>query len=700
MALPRLREELDLLPGPTLPDGQPSWTLHDPVRNLFFRIDWPTFEVLSRWSLGDFGAIARAIESATPLHLGAADVENVAQFLVENQLVQPAAAQGARGLAERLAKIEGTPLKWLLHHYLFFRVPLWRPDTWLDRWQPVAAFFFTRRFVWLSVAALSIGLLGVVRQWDTFLASLVDTFNWEGLLAYGVALFSVKLLHELGHAFTAKRFGCRIPTMGVAFLVLWPMAYTDTNESWRLTNNRQRLAVSSAGIATELFIAVWATLAWTLLPDGAGRSAMFFLATTSWVATLAINASPFMRFDGYFILSDALDMPNMHSRSFALARWKLREGLFRLGDPKPEHFGPGKERALIVFAWLTWLYRLVLFLGIAVLVYSFFIKLLGIFLFVVEIIWFIAMPIYQELKVWHTLWPRIRQRGRWWRSASVVTLLLGVFFLPWPGGVSASGILRPVDVWPVFAPAGAVIERLPVAESASVEAGRVLLTLGAPDVAVRRETAGVNLERLRLQADVAGFDAEARNRLQSSFVEVTTAQAQVDGLRDELLRYQPSAPFAGRLRDLDPDLHPGQWLGRKEKLGVLVADGSFLVETYLDEEAVTRIKPGDQGIFMLDSAVGPVLKLRVLSVEADATRVLPSGMLATQSGGHVLSREKGGQFFPERSVYRVALAVESPLDELADRSWRGTVSIRGSWEVPAWRYLRNGAAVLLREASF
>lgn len=67
MALPGLREELDLLPGPTLPDGQPSWTLHDPVRNLFFRIDWPTFEILSRWSIDDFGAIARAVESATPL---------------------------------------------------------------------------------------------------------------------------------------------------------------------------------------------------------------------------------------------------------------------------------------------------------------------------------------------------------------------------------------------------------------------------------------------------------------------------------------------------------------------------------------------------------------------------------------------------------------------------------------------------------
>lgn len=700
MALPGLREELDLLPGPTLPDGQPSWTLHDPVRNLFFRIDWPTFEILSRWSIDDFGAIARAVESATPLRLSAQDVEQVAQFLVDNQLVQPSGAQGARALAERLAKIEGTALKWLLHHYLFFRVPLWRPDAWLDRWLPVAAFFYTRRFRWLTLGALGVGLLGVVRHWDSFVASLVDTFNWDGLLAYGIAIFAVKLLHELGHAFTTKRFGCRVPTMGVAFLVLWPMAYTDTNESWRLTDNRQRLAVSVAGIVTELIIAVWATLAWTLLPDGALRSAMFFLATTSWVATLAINASPFMRFDGYFILSDALDMPNMHARSSALARWKLREWLFGLGDPRPEHFAPAKQNALIVFALLTWLYRLVIFLGIAVLVYSFFIKLLGIFLFVVEIVWFIAMPIFQELKAWYGLWPRIRQRRRGPRTAVVAALLLVLCALPWPGRIMSSGVLRPVEVWPVFVPAPAMLERLPVAESGTVAAGAELVTFVAPEVAVRRDTARVQLERQRLQTDAAGFDAESRNRLQSSVVELAAAQAQVDGLQTELLRYQPSAPFAGRLRDLDPDLHPGQWLGRKEKVGVLVSEDHFVVETYLDEEAVKRIRPGDAGIFMLDSGVGPVLPLKVLSVDADATRALPNGMLAVQTGGHVLAREKGGQFFPERSVYRVVLAVEAPLGELDDRSWRGRVSIRGSWEAPAGRYLRNGMAVLLREAGF
>ena len=128
----------------------------------------------------------------------------------------------------------------------------------------------------------------------------------------------------------------------------------------------------------------------------------FLLATTTWVSTLAINASPFMRFDGYFLLSDFLQMPNLHSRAFALARWDMREKLFKLGEPPPESFSDTKRLGLILFAWATWIYRLVLFLGIAALVYHFFIKALGIMLFLVEIVWFIAKPLWSEISEWYS----------------------------------------------------------------------------------------------------------------------------------------------------------------------------------------------------------------------------------------------------------------------------------------------------------
>jgi putative peptide zinc metalloprotease protein len=701
MALPRLREELDLLTGPALPDGQPSWTLHDPVRNLFFRIDWPTFEVLQRWHLGDLAEMAGDISASTTLHMGPDDVQAVLEFLTAHQLVQPAGAQSARQMAERLALIQGSALKWLLHHYLFFRIPLVKPDAWLGRWLPLARLFLTRVFALMTALALLFGLSHVVRNWDVFSATLADTFNWEGLVSYGLALFAVKLLHELGHAFMAKHFGCRVPTMGIAFLVMWPVAYTDTNETWRLTSRLQRLKVASAGIATELVVAAWATLAWALLPEGALRSAAFVLATTSWIATLAINASPFMRFDGYFILSDALDMPNLHGRSFALARWKLREWLFALGDTPPEHFRPAQARALIAFAWATWLYRLVLFLGIALLVYFYFFKLLGIFLFGVEMVWFIWSPIRSELKVWQQRRSQIAARPRSRVTAAVLLGLVLLCLVPWPGRVTASAVLRPAEIWPVFIAAGARIEKLPFAEGQRVPEGAVITELHVPDLVTRRAALQARLEQQRWQAASSGLDDDSRKRLLVNQDSLSTVRAELAGLEAEQLQFAPRAPFAGRLRDLDPDLHVGQWVSRKEKLGLLVReDGRWLVETWLDEESVQRIKVGDSAVFVTDSAMATVLRLKVETIDRDASRVLPRGELAANLGGHLLTREKNGQWLPERAVYRVSLAPQQMPEALSDKSWRGQLTVNANWEAPAWRYLRQAFAVLVREVGF
>jgi putative peptide zinc metalloprotease protein len=700
MALPALREDLDLLPGPTLADGQPSWTLHDPARNLFFRIDWPTFEVMQRWAMDDEEAIAQDISDRTTLQMSAEDVRAVIEFLKRNQALKPQGLS-ARQMADRVQAAQGSWLKWLLHRYLFFRVPLVRPDAWLSRWSAVAGLFFTSGFAWLTAAALAWGLSNVVRQWDRFTAELVDLFNWEGLLAYGLALFGVKLLHELGHAFTAKRYGCRVPAMGVAFLVMWPMAYTDTNEAWRLTQRRQRLMVASAGIITELAIAAWATLAWALLPDGALRSACFILATTSWISTLLINASPFLRFDGYFILSDALDMPNLHSRSFELARWKLRQWLFNLGEEPPEFFSPAAQRALVLFAWVTWIYRLVVFIGIALLVYHFFFKLLGIVLFIVEIAWFIAWPIRSELQQW---WQRRAVIARRLRSALSLLLiagLIGTLMVPWPGRVSASAMLRPAESWPVFAPSGALVSELPFTEGQQVAAGALLIRLHVPDLALRRASLQARIDAQQWQAASSGLDGEWRKRMLVSQETLQTLRTEMAGLQTEQLQFAPRAPYSGQLRDLHPDLQVGQWLSGKEKIATLVREGTpWVVETWLDEEAVQRLRVGDRAVFMRDSGQGPVVGLTLGSIDRDASRSLPRKELAAPAGGHVLVRESKGVLIPERAIYRVIYHIEELPPTLKGAQWRGTVVTEVQAQAPAWRYLRNAAAVMVREFGF
>ena len=701
IAWPQLRQELDLMAGPTLPDGQPSWTLHDPVRNQFFRIDWPTLEVLQRWDMADPEAIALDIAQHTTLHLSAEDVLGVVQHMVQNQLVQAHAPQASEKLAQQWFKLQGTPLKWLLHHYLFFRIPLWRPDAWLGRCLPLARAFGSRAFAWATLFALVLGLSQVARRWDVFSASLIDTFNWDGLLSYGVALVCVKFLHELGHAFTAKHHGCRVPTMGIAFLVMWPVAYTDTNETWRLTRRWDRLRVASAGILTELVIAAWSTLAWAFLPNGALQNAAFVLATTSWVATLAINASPFMRFDGYFILMDALDMPNLHGRSFALARWRLRELLFGWGDEPPEHFSPRRQTALIAFAWATWLYRLVLFLGIAVLVYHYFFKALGIVLFAVELLWFIWWPIRSEIQVWVRRWPDIRQRAQSRRTAWALVGLLALLALPWPGRIGVSAVLLPPESWPVFAPAGARIEALPVPHGAEVQAGAPLLSLELPDLRGRQDAVAARLAQQNWLTSAAGFDEDMRKRWRVSEQALATTQAEWQGLQAERSQFEPTAPHAGRFYWADPDWAVGQWVGKKEALGYLVQEtGTWRVETWLDEDEIARVRVGQAAHWVADAGMGGLLTLQVVAIDSDAARQLPRKELASPLGGHILAREKNGQWVPERAVYRVALEVQDMPAELRQQQWRGHLVIEAQWASPLGRYVRQALTVLIREAGF
>jgi putative peptide zinc metalloprotease protein len=681
-------------------DGKPTWTVQDPSRNQFFRLDWQTFEVLNRWSLGDAQAIVDSVNAGTTLEISLEDIQAVIDFLEQHQLVQLQGKDSTSRYVNRKERQHSSPMKQLLHHYLFFRIPLVRPDRWLTHMLPVASMFYSRWFIKLTLTVGIAGFVQVYREWDRFQATFMDLLSWEGAFSIGLAIIAVKIAHEFGHAFTAKRYGCRVPTMGVAFLVLWPVAYTDTNEVWKLPGRKQRLAVASAGIVTELVVAIWATLAWVLLPEGTPKAIAFLFATTSWIATLAINASPFMRFDGYFLLSDWLDMPNLHERSFALARWQLRELLFKLGEPEPEHFNARRKRGLILFAWGTWLYRLVVFLGIAVLVYHFFIKALGILLFIVEILWFVLLPLLREFAEWYKRRQLILTRVRSWLSIVLVCMVIGLLWLPLPSRIRTSGLLHPSQEFNIYAPYAAQIGELVYINGDKVRADTPLVVLVSKDLQGRWRSANAKIQRLKWQLTASHLDAEQRMSMRVIQQDLAAAQSEWKSVRKEVERNQPLAPFDGIMRDVDPNLRPGVWVAARQRLGMLVQDKTMIVETYLDEETVRRIQPGASATFYPEEPSLLPVKLEVRAIDRDATHVLPIPILASHFGGTVMTREKNNKHIPETAVYRVVLDCEPVMPEWSRHIWSGDVVIDGEWISPAEILMNRSLALLRREAGF
>ncbi|MEI8016361.1 MAG: site-2 protease family protein, partial [Nitrospira sp.] len=427
--LPLLREDLQLIAGASSADGSPTWVVVDPVRGKYFHIGWAAYQILSRWSGRSAEAVLSQIHADTTCRATKQDVEDLLRFLYTNHLMRDPPEGGYRAYVDQAEAAKPQWLMWLFHHYLFFQIPLVRPDRFLRATLPFVEWLFSKTTAWIIAFIGLAGIYLVSRQWDTFTATILHFFTPQGLALYVLCLVVVKVFHELGHAYTATRYGCRVPTMGVAMMVMVPMLYSDTSDAWKLPSRRQRAAIGAAGMVVECALAALAIFAWNFLDDGVVRSLVFIVATTSLMVGAAINLSPFMRFDGYYVLSDLLDIPNLHERAFAFGRWKLRRLLLGLDVPMPEPVAAAQRRFFIWFAWGVWVYRLMLFLGIAFVVYEFFFKLLGLILFAVEIGWFILLPVVGELKAWWSLRGAMRERGRVWISACGLAFLMAALFI-------------------------------------------------------------------------------------------------------------------------------------------------------------------------------------------------------------------------------------------------------------------------------
>lgn len=699
--LPKIRDELMLFPAAPNEDGTPAWMIQDPVTNRFFRIGWIDFELLIHWADFDAAALIKEVNGQTPLNVTLHDVRNLVVFLSDNQLLRIDTREDMQKLLGRSQSQKRSLLEWLVHNYLFFRVPMLRPQTWLASLQP-----FLQRVSMPMVGAIIglialLGLFLVSRQWDVFRHTLVDNFSWNGALGYTVALLFAKTIHELGHAVVATRYGVRVAHMGVAFLVMLPMLYTDTGESWRLKNPRHRLAIASAGIAVELALASIATLLWALAPDGPFRNGMFFLATTSWLMTLAINASPFMRFDGYFIVSDILDLPNLHERSGALARTWMRRVLLGLKDPYPENFSVGKRRGLIAFALLTWIYRLMVFLGIALLVYHFFFKLLGILLLVVELAWFIGKPIARELAVWKKRRKEIAVKRRVVLSAALL-LLMGLLVFPFSSRIGGYGWIHAVDQQPIHSPFSAQILSMP--GKTSFKTGEVMFVLDSSILGIAEgRSRGMVATRESQLAGLMGLpDGESQRLVLNT--QKALFEAEEKASQDELARLTLRAPFDGELRDVDHGLAPGVWVKSREPMALFIDPKQWVVEAYIAEEDLGRVKVGQGVRTRLHTGNAQWVDGRIADIDVSRTTVLPTAMLDASHGGPLAVVSDNARAGQEKTqvlrdaLFRVRIVLDEPLPVKSVAMVR--VRIDGQSESILTGAVRKVVSVFIRESGF
>jgi putative peptide zinc metalloprotease protein len=698
MDIPLLRQDLRLLPGGKNEAGENEWLLYDPLRHQYFALS-RTALLLLRYlpkisSLEDLKNSLSKDDATVDDH----EIEQFLVFLRDNFLSVGSSTEHVEKITAAQKARQHHWFMWLVHNYLFIKIPLIRPDRFLDGllriFRPLVG--KTARTVIYGLGAY--GVLSLFWQWDAFLTTFDYFFNLQGLIYFGLAMIAVKIAHELGHALVAKHHGLRVSSMGVALLVLFPVLYTDNTDAWRLTDQRKKLQIVLAGLMVEFHIALLALFSWTVVEDGPLRSAAFFLATGSLVGSLLVNLSPFMRFDGYYALADFLGMQNLQPRAFELARWQVRQWLFGLPENAPEPFPATKHYFLVFYSFATWIYRFFLFLGIALLVYFFAFKLLGIFLFAVEIIWFIGRPIYAETKRWVARRALFSMNKQMRRTLGIMLVFLLLAFAPWRMSITAPAIIESTLQTPIHLPEPAQVTAIYVTKDQEVRKGDPLLTATSPALNHQIELAEREMRLLELEVRRYAVSPEnLRDKLVSE-QQLAEAQSRLSGLlkrRDELQLVAPSSGIVQFSRHIAP----GHWLEPEQQLLFVFEPRLSHVVSFVEEARMHRVQNGAEARFVADDGIYDSVKVRLITIDETAIEDLAYPELSSINGGPIaVHTEQDGAKTVDAYYKLHAELLTIPNDITANVV--GTLHIETAPYAPMANLWRATGALLLRESGF
>jgi len=698
LPLPVLRPDVEFFAGPDDPDGAPTFVLHDPLRGTFERATWVQAEVLSRLRQPRaMGPLLAELARNTTIKVTAEDVQGLCAdvrrrgLTLDTQIAleEPGAAGasvGRRGLAG------------LFRHLVFARIPLLRPDEFLSRtvtWvRPLGS---RPAFVLYALIAV-LGLVALAQRFDAYLATLPYFFNPAGALAFALAVVAVKVLHEFSHAYVAKAMGNRVPTMGVVLIFLFPVAYADVTDSWRMRHRRRRALISLAGVTAELVVAGAALLAWAISPPGLVRSLAFTLSSATLLTTILLNLNPAMRRDGYYLLSDLLGIDNLQSRAFAATRWLLYRHLLGLPVAAPEPgLRPGRMAILASYTAVAWVYRLIVYVGIALMLYHRVTKVVGAILFALAIYTFLLRPVAME--VFGVF--RLRRVLSWnWRTATAAAACASLaFWLAWPlprwQAVPAVTAARESQV--VYAPGEGVIRELLVRPQSWVNNGQTLLVIASPELEAQADLARLEVERLGLELAIVKTDERRRALLPQKLEELARAQARLEGLEKALERNCLRAGLDGVVVEWNEALHVGSAVGTRQVLGRIVNPDQPGATAYVPDRLAHDVRIGQQVYFCADAPPGRQVG-RVSFVDSVPTVIMDHLALASVAGGPIaVSPDAAGHLRVLDSYYRIEVALEEPADFRLGQT--GRLWLRAAARSRLAELLRHLHRVLLRESS-
>ncbi|MBX3385370.1 MAG: PqqD family peptide modification chaperone [Phycisphaeraceae bacterium] len=674
--------------------GKRWHVVHDPTSNQFYRLNpvahdfvgtldgSRTIDEAWKVSLSKFGDSAPTQNEVIQL---------IGQLYSSNLLsvdTTPETEQLLRRGRERVKKKAAAQAIGIM----YFKIRMINPDRILTAVEPffrpvinVWAFALWCVFLFAALAALT-----RAGAWPTLVGGFQDYIapsNWHWI---AVTFVVIKLWHELGHGVICKRYGGQVPEMGMMLLVLIPSPYVDASACWAFASKWKRIAVGAGGMIFELFAAAVAAFVWLSADQGSlTKQLAYNVMFTASVATVLFNANPLMRFDGYYILSDLLEVPNLAQRSNKMLQALCQKYLYRLRNVTFPSTLAGESTILVVYGVLAMMYRIFLFFTITlyVLGVAFAIGLL-LAIWTASAWFIIPTGKFVHWLATSSQHGEHRQRSIGISLAMIAGVLILVGWVPMPDRRRGVGVVESLARAGLFTTSEGFVEEAHKRIGDRVEAGEAILTLSNPDLVAQRDAVESQIrenrviERLALTQGEPGGAEIARERIRVLREQMEELNRRIDGL---VVR----APQSGVIVTSNPELLLGAFIKRGDPVCEIVDTESVRVAAILDQRQagwLAGLEPDSYKVEM--RAVSDAHKLLVggrVSTPGAGQRILPGPALGFEGGGTIeTERDDRSGRIAKRPVFTVYVEPKSPEALLASTLPGARVHVRFTLEDRPW----------------
>jgi putative peptide zinc metalloprotease protein len=605
--------------------GEQSFIVKDPKSRKYFR-----FRPVEVTVLRAFDGSRNPVEIAAGLteaglRVSAAAIEGFAGKLKTMGLLERTVGERSVLMMERLRAQRRQRLGKSYQGDIFrMRWSLGDPDHFMDRTLPYVRWMFTRGFLIASLFLFAIYLLVIALKWSDFTAAFGNLYHfrysaWELFVLWSTATVVI-VIHELGHGYTCKYFGGQVHEIGAMLLYFEPAFFCNVNDAWTFPELKARIWVTAAGSWIQLVVASLAAVVWwAAAPDTLISHIALSAVLIGGVTTIAMNANPLIPLDGYFALSDYLEVPNLRQRAFAHLTWLVKAKVFRLDLPQPPA-DQREQRIFLIYALLAAWYIGSIMLVLAGSVYGWLDRALGLaggVLFVLGL-WLMGRNAVRSwLGTAVTAWREVRAkaatrhlRERLLLGAAVV--IVAGALIPRPITVIGHFAVAPALSVPLTAPDSGLVARVFVRGGTRVEAGMPLLVVR--DLDLEREALATartvdSLTARESQARAAGRSDEVA-RLEA---ELATGRARLEGMGVEQRALTVRALVPGTVTTPRPEELTGRWVGLGERLLELGQPDSLEIRIALAGAGATQVRAGQPARLVFD-ADGGTLSAKVTRV--------------------------------------------------------------------------------------